>query len=300
MTRTRHPRPRRRAAATAVVAATALALAGCSGDAAASGADDRAITIAAVPGWDDGNAATELWSAVLADEGYDVTIEYVDIATTFLGLSAGDYDLYLGSWLPVTHEDYVAQFGDDIETVGVWNDEARNVIAVNADAPVDSLADLAANADAFGDRIVGTEAGAGLTRLTQDEVIPTYGLDGMEFITSSSAAMLAELDGAMASGENIAVTLWQPHWAYGEYDVKNLEDPEGAFGEAEEITILSRAGFAEDHAEVAGWLGDFRMDLEQLSGLQAALFVDNPDGEYQERIATWIDEHRDWVDGLTA
>ncbi|RMI14055.1 glycine betaine ABC transporter substrate-binding protein [Cellulomonas triticagri] len=296
----RHPRSRRLAAA-AGISAVALALGACSSAAgAADGEESREITIAAVPGWDDGNAVTELWHAVLEDEGYDVTIEYVDIATTFLGLSAGDYDLYLGSWLPVTHEDYLAQFGDDIETVGVWNSDARNVIAVNADAPVDSLADLAAHADAFGNRIVGTEAGAGLTRLTQDEVIPTYGLEGMEFITSSSAAMLAELDGAMVSGEDIAVTLWQPHWAYGEYDLKNLEDPEGAFGDAEEITILARTGLAEDLPEVQGWLSDFTMDLDRLSGLQAALFVDNPSGEYEERIATWIEGNRDWVDGLTA
>src|SRR5665811_1386724 len=98
---------------------------------------------------------------------------------------------------------------------------------------------LGDNADAFGNRIVGIEPGAGLTAAMQDSVIPTYGLGDMDFITSSTPAMLVELDTAMANGENIAVTLWEPHWVYGKYDVKNLADPEGTLCTAEELVTYS-------------------------------------------------------------
>src|SRR5690606_18074286 len=109
---------------------------------------------------------------------------------------------------------------------------------------------LAANADAFGNRIVGIEPGAGLTAATQDAVIPTYGLEGMEFITSSTPAMLAELQKALDAGDNVAVTLWRPHWAYDAFDIKDLEDPEGTLGDAESIHTVTRTGFADDFPEV--------------------------------------------------
>lgn len=288
---------RRRLAAAAATCAVALTLGACGAGDDGSGGDG--ISIAVVPGWDDGVAVSELWSAVLTEQGYDVTLESVDIATTFVGLSGGDYDLYLGSWLPVTHASYLDQFGDQIEKVGVWNSEARNAIAVNADAPIDSLDELAEHADEFDGRLIGIEAGAGLTQLTEQNVIPDYGLEQMEYLTSSTPAMLSELDGALSSGQNIAVTLWQPHWAYDVYDLKNLDDPEGSLGEAEEITMFSREGFADDQAEVQGWLSDFTMDMELFSSLQSALFLDNETDEYGDRLAEWMAEHQDWVDSLT-
>lgn len=112
--------------------------------------------------------------------------------------------------------------------------------------------------------------------------------------------MLAELQGAIDAGENIAVTLWQPHWIYSELDLKNLEDPDSALGEAESITMFSRTGFADDAAVARGWLADFEMDLDQLAGLQSALQPGAETGEYDDLIAGWIDENRAWVDGLTA
>ncbi|RMI12877.1 glycine betaine ABC transporter substrate-binding protein [Cellulomonas triticagri] len=288
----------------ATAAAAALALTACSssdGPAAEAPNGDRSeITIAAVSGWDDVVASSVLWQSVLNEQGYDVSVEYVDIATAFVGLSAGDYDLYLGSWLPQTHGEYIEEYGDDLEEIGVWNDQAQNTIAVNADAPVDSLAELAENAAAFDNRIVGIEAGAGITRLTEEAVIPGYGLEDMEFVTSSTPAMLAELQGAIDAGENIAVTLWQPHWIYSELDLKNLEDPDSALGEAESITMFSRTGFADDAPVARGWLADFEMDLHQLAGLQSALQPGAETGEYDDLIAGWIDENRAWVDGLTA
>ena len=79
---------------------------------------------------------------------------------------------------------------------------------MNADAPIDSLEELAANADLFDNRIVGIEPGAGLTEATEQTRSRSYGLEGMDFLTSSTPAMLTELKAATDAGENIAVTLW--------------------------------------------------------------------------------------------
>lgn len=289
----------------AATAATALVLTGCAADGGSENGSGDAeskgdITLAVFNGWDEGIATSVLWEAILEEQGYDVTLEYSDVAPLFAGLSTGDYDFTTDVWLPGTHAAYIEEFGDDIEELGAWNDESKLTVAVNEDAPIDSLAELADNADLFGNQIVGIEPGAGLTAAMENAVIPGYGLEGMEFTTSSTAAMLTELQAATDAGENVVVTLWEPHWAYGAFPIKNLDDPEGALGGSESITSYGRAGFSDDFPEVAGWLADFRMDLELLYDLENVLFVENDTDDYAPLVEQWIADNREWVDGLTA
>ncbi|GGJ61743.1 glycine betaine ABC transporter substrate-binding protein [Glutamicibacter ardleyensis] len=287
----------------ALLAASALALTACGsgsgdngGDAAA---DDKKMNIAVFNGWDEGIATSELWKAVLEEKGYEVELINADVAPLFQGLSTGDYDVTTDVWLPVTHASYLEKFGEDIKDLGAWNEESRLTVAVNEDAPIDSLDELAANADKFGNRIVGIEPGAGLTEAMNKSVIPDYGLDDMDFVTSSTSAMLTELETATKNKENIVVTLWEPHWAYSAYPVKNLKDPKGALGDAEGMHTFSRADFANDHAEVAKWMGNFKMDLETLYDLENLLFVENDTDDLQPLVKQWMEDNRDFVDGMT-
>ena len=288
----------------AAVAATGLvALAGCSSGPAETvdNGDEKDVTIAVFSGWPEGEAVSYLWSAILEEKGYEVEMENVDIAAGFTGLSAGDYDVNMDVWLPVTHEAYLAEFGDDIVDIGTWNTEATNNIAVNADAPVDSLDELAANGDSFNKTIVGAEAGSGLSGLTENAVLPEYGLDDWEFTTSSTATMLSELKAATAAGENIAVTLWHPHWAYEAFDIKDLEDPKGALGAAEGIHSYGSSDFNQKFPQFSEWLSGFEMDTETLGSLQNDLYNSGAEStEYEEIVSTWISENQEWVDGLTS
>ncbi|GAA3604637.1 glycine betaine ABC transporter substrate-binding protein [Agrococcus terreus] len=291
----------------AIAAVGALALAGCSAadggtDAeGAAGGDQTDLTIGVFNGWPEGEAVSYLWQAILEEEGYDVSLEYADAGPVFAGVAAGDFDVHLDGWLPLTHADYMDEFGAELIDLGSWNDDAVLTIAVNEDAPITSLEELADNADTFGNRIVGIEPGAGLTAATQNEVMPTYGLEGMELSTSSTPAMLAELSAAIDSGENIAVTLWRPHWAYDEFAIRDLEDPEGTLGGAEGIHSLARAGFDEDFPQLTAWLQAFEMDSELLFSLENAMFNSGASqGDYPEIVADWIAENQEWVDGLTA
>ncbi|MDQ7876825.1 glycine betaine ABC transporter substrate-binding protein [Microbacterium sp. QXD-8] len=289
------------------IIAAVIALAGTAGllvtgALAQTGAGDAGkghLTIAVFNGWDEGIAASELWKAVLEEEGYTVDLAYADPAAAYTGIAQGDYDLTLDTWLPLTHADYMDTYGDDLVDLGAWNDEAKLTIAVNEDAPIDSLTELAANADLFGNRLVGIEAGSGLVTVTQDEVIPGYGLEGMDFVTASTPAMLTELQAATDAGRDVAVTLWRPHWAYNAFPIKDLEDPDGLLGDAESIHTVSSTAFAEGHPEVSRWLEAFRMDNELLYSLEDAMFGTYDGDDYGPVVADWIADNRDWVDGLT-
>jgi glycine betaine/proline transport system substrate-binding protein len=93
-----------------------------------------------------------------------------------------------------------------MERLGSWYDDARLTIAVNKNSPLKSIEDLKTNPDVVGNRLVGIESGAGLTKITKEKVIPAYGLDKLDFVESSTPAMLAELSGAIKGCKNIAVS----------------------------------------------------------------------------------------------
>lgn len=302
---------KRTATAFAVTAAAGLVLAGCSSAdedttdestaGATAGTETEAggdISLAVFNGWDESLATSLLWENILEGKGYNVELEYADPAVVFQGVADGDYDVVTDVWLPLTHADYIESFGDDMIELGAWFDSAALTIAVNADAPVDSLAELPDFVDDMNARIVGIEPGAGLTTATEN-AIEAYGLSDYEFLTSSTPAMLSELDTATSNGENIMVTLWEPHWAYGAYDIKNLEDPEGILGEAEEIVTYARTDFDTDFPEVAEWIGNFTMEADVLYSLENELNgADSAD--YESIVADWVAANQEWVDSLTA
>lgn len=292
---------------TALAAAVGLALTACGNGETADtggegeGGEDNTIDIAINHGWEEGIAVAELWALVLEDEGYEVNKTYMDLAPSFSALSTGDMDFNMNIWQPVTHEEYLEEYGEDLEEVGVWNSDANQVIAVSSDAPFDSLEDLADNADLFDSELVGIEPGAGLTERTEQYVIPEYGLEDWEFTTSSTPAMLQEVETATNNGDYIAVTLWRPHWAFSAYDIKPLEDPKEALGQEENMTIYARNGFSEDQPEVYEWLSNFEIDTETLQDLEEVMFVEEvSQDQYPEVIREWMEENQEWVDGLTS
>lgn len=289
--------------AVALTSAAALALTGCAGgsdDGSADGPADRPITIAVFNGWDEGIAASELWKAVLEEQGYEVELEYADPAAVYNGIASGDYDLTLDTWLPLTHGDYITEYGDDMVDLGAWNEDAKLTLAVNEDAPISSISELADNADLFDSTIIGIESGSGLATVVDEAVIPGYGLEAFDHVTSSTPAMLTELDTATSAGENILVTLWRPHWAYDAFPIKDLEDPEGLLGDAEGIHSYASTSFEEEFPEVFQWLSDFTMDSETLYSLENAMFNGQDTDDYAPIVAAWMAENESYVATLTA
>ena len=295
---------------TALVAgslAVALGLAACSSDGDAAddaprldNGDLETISIGVHTGWDEGIAVSHLFKVMLEEEGYTVDTTEAEAGVVYTGLTGGDFDVNFDMWLPNTHADYLDQYGDKMEMLGVWYDDAKLTIAVNEDSPITSLDELAAQADTVGNRIVGIESGAGLTRVTQDDVIPGYGLEDMDFIVSSTPAMLAELKGATDAGEDIAVTLWRPHWAYDAYPVRDLEDPQGLLGEAEEINSVGREDFATDYPTAASWIGAFKLTDEQLFSLENIMFNENDSSDPDASAKEWLEQNPTFVDDLKA
>ncbi len=134
--------------------------------------------------------------------------------------------------------------------------------------------------------------------LLKTKVLKEYGLDKeYKVVDSSTPAMLAELKRAYAKKEPFVGTLWSPHWAYSEYELKKLEDPKGAWGKGDGVHTLSRKGFAQDNPVVAKWLKSFKMTEKQLTSLEAEINKAGK-GKQQDAVRTWLKSNPGVVDKL--
>ncbi|SCY61171.1 glycine betaine/proline transport system substrate-binding protein [Microbacterium sp. LKL04] len=291
----------------AIGAAASLALAGCAtGNQAAGGAQEGGedslgtITLGYLPSWTDGLSTAYLLEDQLQKAGYTVKMqELTEAGPLYAGLAQGDVDIYPSAWPELTHKSYMDKYGDKIDDLGAYYEGAKLTIAVPDYVDIDSIDDLKANADRFGGKIYGIEPGAGLTKQTQESMLPEYGLeDTYELVTSSTAAMLTELDSAEAAQRDIVVTSWRPFWANDRYNLKDLEDPKGAMGEAEALHFLATDGFTEEYPEAAELIAGITLDDEQYASLEDTVVNKYGEGKYAEAIDEWLTENPDAYDTI--
>ncbi|MEU3789822.1 ABC transporter permease/substrate binding protein [Streptomyces fructofermentans] len=256
------------------------------------------VSIGYIP-WDEGVASTFLWKEILERRGYEVDAKQFDAGPLYTSLAQGDIDFQTDSWLPTTHEEYWKKYGERLDDLGSWYGPTSLELSVPSYMKgVDSLEDLKGKAGEFGGKITGIESSAGMMGLLKSKVLKEYGLDKeYEVVDSSTPAMLAELKRAYAKKEPVVTTLWSPHWAYSEYDLKKLKDPKGAWGKGDGVHTLSRKGFAGDNPTVGGWLKDFRMTEKQLTGLEAEINKAGK-GKQQDAVRTWLKANPGVVDKL--
>ena len=183
--------------------------------------------------WDENIALANLFKVRLEQRGYSVELKQLDAGPTFQALSQGDIDLFQDAWLPITHEDYWEQHKDKVEDLGTWYTGATLNIAVPAYVDeVDSIADLWPSTPTCSTAPSPVSSrgpawpGSPRTRSSR----ATGSTSKLDLQTSSTTAMLTELDSAIKAEEPIVVTLWHPHWAYSRYDLKDLEDPRRPHG----------------------------------------------------------------------
>jgi glycine betaine/proline transport system substrate-binding protein len=281
----------------AIALACALLFAGCGNDAAetdsgtkAAKTDKGTIKLAYV-NWAEGVAVTHLLTQLIQDMGYTVETTMADVAPIYTSVAEGKQDVLVETWLPVTHAAYFEQYGDRLEFVGTWFDEARIGLVVPTYVEIDSIAQLNDVKDKFKGVLTGIDSGAGIMGATE-KAIAQYNL-AYELMASSGPAMTAALKSAIDKKEWIAVTGWAPHWKFARYDLKFLDDPKGIYGAAEKVQTAARKGFTKDYPEVAALLGKMKFTGTQIGSLMDA--IESASGEESVAARKWIEENRELV-----
>lgn len=278
------------------LALCATALTACA-TAPAAETSGKTITIGTLS-WEESLAVTAVWENVLESEGYTVEIKQLDAGPAYQALSTGQIDVFSEQW-PNYFKDFMEKYEEDIETIGTWYEGTDINLAVpDYVEQVNSLADLADNADLFGNRIIGIESGSETMKLLESTVAPGYGLDAFKVEASSTPAMIASLEDAIADKKPIVVTLWRPHWAFTKYPIKALEDPQELFGGTGVIQSVANKGFGERQPEAEKILSNFKLSSEQLGELELAIQAAGK-GNITEGVRNWIEKNQDLVDSWT-
>ncbi|MFD1037664.1 glycine betaine ABC transporter substrate-binding protein [Virgibacillus byunsanensis] len=149
--------------------------------------------------------------------------------------------------------------------------------------------------------ITGIEPGAGITVTTEKAIEEYDSLSGWELEQASTAAMVTQLDEAIANKDPIVVTGWNPHWKFAKYpDLKYLDDPKGIYGDVEVIKTLARLGLEEEKPNAYKLIEQFNWEVEDMEGI---MYDAQESGDEVAEVAKrWIEDHPDkvaeWTEGV--
>ena len=248
--------------------------------------------------WSDAEFITKLAKQVIEEHtDYNVKLTLSAIGVQYQGVASGDLDAMLMAWLPDTHADYMDRVKDDVDNLGTMYEGARLGWVVPSYVPEDQVASIedlkkAEVQEKLDGKIQGIDPGAGLMQLS-NKTIDEYGLGDYRLVSASGAAMTAALARAEKREEWIVVTGWTPHWMFGRWDLRFLDDPKGTLGEAQHVDVIARKGFKKDYPEVAAFLSNYKLNLEDL---QAAM-DEAQKTSYEEAIQTYIEENGEQIEG---
>jgi glycine betaine/proline transport system substrate-binding protein len=145
-----------------------------------------------------------------------------------------------------------------------------------------------------GGRIIGIDPEAGIMAATE-RALDAYGLDDLRLVQGSEREMTEDLAHAIAGGRPIVVTGWQPHWMFGRWSLRFLDDPKKVYGGTGTIHTMVRPGLEVDDPGVYGVLDRFHWDPDAMNLLM--VWIEQADDEDPYAAALrWLRSHPKDVD----
>lgn len=277
-------------------------------------ASEKVVKLAYVE-WSTEIASTHLVKAVLQEKlGTSCDAIPMEADQMWAAVASGEVDAIVAAWLPETHGHYYAEVQDQVDNLGPNLEGARIGLVVpnvsvgrqtigtglkNASyIKAESIADLNAYVREFKGKIIGIDPAAGVMNKTR-QAITAYGLRGYRLVNGSEISMTAELSNAIRKQRWIVVTGWSPHWMFGRWDMRFLEDPKGIFGGEEYIATMARKGLKQDMPDVYRFLDRFYWTPDEMD--QLMVWIKDDDGMFpydkalrwmrynEKRVRSWLE-----------
>ena len=295
-----HHRARRRTAPIAMLAVGLALLLGLSGAAGAS-----SLRIAYVD-WSSSVASANVVCAVL-NERLDQPCELIETSADEMWrlVAEGEADVMLSAWLPDTHADYYAQYGEQLDDLGPNLVGTRTGLVIPATGigrqtdqrgahtqptlNIQSIEQLPEHRQALAGRIIGIDPEAGIMAATE-QALADYRLTGFRLIPGAESTMTASLADAITRNRPIVVTGWVPHWMFGRWSLRFLDDPKGVYGDSGSIHSMARPGLAEDFPAAAALIERFAWDADSMEQLLIWIHQDRGRDPYAQALR-WMRTH---------
>ena len=246
-----------------------------------------------VESWPSSDLTTHIAMRILErDMHRKVRLTSTEAGPMWAAVASGRADATLTAWLPTTHHVYWERYKNKVVDLGPVTSGTWLGLAVPSYVPVESLDELEKYHAKFGNRIVGIEAGAGLMINTR-KALGAYGMHDMSLLTSSTAAMQAQLKRAIERKQWIVVTAWKPLGIWARFDLKPLKDPKDVYGTAGHIDAVINPRLQRRDPQAARLLGELRVPIDDIQAMMVELDKHKP----LEQVTTeWIAAHRSQID----
>jgi glycine betaine/proline transport system substrate-binding protein len=251
-----------------------------------------------VVAWSEALAEGELIKYIFENYlNYPIEITNPDIGVAYTAVANGDLDLFIESWLPLTHEAYWAKISSKVCDFGLLYEDASLGWAVPNYVPeseVSSVTDLGKSGirEKFKGEIVGIDPGSGLMQHSALMMKQYPELKGWKLRDSSDYSMVAELKRRMMRKEWVVVTLWKPHFAFARFDIRYIDEPKKILGGEERCHMIGRRDFMEVFPnEVSMFLSRIYFPIEMVNEL-----VDLYESNDKTAAAEFVKRHKKLVD----
>jgi glycine betaine/proline transport system substrate-binding protein len=272
--------------AVVLAAMVGVIVAGCGGGGGGA-PESRELNLGVATGWDENGVIANLTKQLMEEElGYgEVRLTELELGPVFEGVGSGDLDAFQDMWLP-NHQAQLDSVENDVVQLSPWY---QGVTEFGIGVPtymtdVNSIPDLN-NTDLT--QILGIEPGAVISEKIPDSVIPTYNLN-QEYVESSTAGMLSEVERLYDDREEFAFTPWRPHWMNARYEFKFLDDPEDALEELNDgatISSIVNEDLPEEDPVAYAFMENIKLTEEQVNEIENI----NPQ-DYAEAVRTWLED----------
>jgi glycine betaine/proline transport system substrate-binding protein len=257
--------------------------AGCGG----SSPENQELNLGVATGWDENQVVANLTKTLLEEElGYgEVRLTELELGPVFEGVGSGDLDAFQDMWLP-NHQAQFSEVENDVVQLSPWY-QGQTEFGIGVPTymtNVNTIPDLN-NTDLT--QILGIEPGAVISERIPDSVIPTYDLN-QEYVESSTAGMLSEVERLYNDQEEFAFVPWRPHWMNARYDFKFLEDPEDALQDLNDgatISSIVNEDLPDEDPVAYAFMENLKLTEEQVNEIENI----NPQ-DYAAAVSTWLED----------
>jgi len=260
--------------------------------------------------WSSEIASTHLVQAIIQEKmGKVCHIIPMDADEMWKAVSRGTVDAMVSAWLPETQGALYKKYKNQVDNLGPNLDNARvGLVVPNITVgrqtmgtglrnkpyiSTNSITELPQYVREFKGKIIGIDPAAGVMERTR-EAINAYGLNQYRLISGSEVSMTAELSNAIRKQRWIVVTGWIPHWMFGRWNLKFLEDPKQVYGSKENISTIARKGLQKDMPVIYRFLDRFNWNAKEMDQLMVWIKDDNGMYPY-EKALRWMRYNQDQV-----
>ncbi len=259
--------------------------AGCGGG--GGSVENKKLNLGVATGWDENGVIANVTKQLLEEDvGYqEVQLTELELGPVFEGVGSGDLDAFQDMWLP-NHQAQLDGVKNDVVQLDPWY-QGTTEFGIGVPTymtDVNSIPDLN-NTELT--QILGIEPGAVISERIPDSVIPTYGLN-QEYVNSSTAGMLSEVDSLYNDQEEFAFVPWRPHWMNARYDFKFLDDPEDALGDLNDgatISTIVNEDLPDKDPVAYAFMQNLQLTEEQVNEIEDI----NPQ-DYAAGVSTWLED----------